>query len=45
MAMKELVLIVLLAIGPFSAAMNYMSEKGYTRYLNHVKTGQWTAVK
>lgn len=42
--MKQMLVIVLLALGPFSAAMNYMSEKGYTRYLNHQKTGQWTPV-
>jgi hypothetical protein len=28
---------------PFSAEMNFMSQAGYTRYLNHVQTGQWTA--
>ncbi len=27
---------------PFSADMNFMSQAGYTRYLNHVQTGQWT---
>lgn len=27
---------------PFSAQMNFMSEAGYTRYLNHQQTGQWT---
>jgi NADH:ubiquinone oxidoreductase subunit 3 (subunit A) len=27
---------------PFSAGMNFMSEAGYTRYLNHQQTGQWT---
>jgi hypothetical protein len=28
---------------PFSAEMNFMSQAGYTRYLNHVQTGEWTA--
>ena len=28
---------------PFSAEMNFMSQTGYTRYLNHLQTGQWTA--
>lgn len=27
---------------PFSAEMNFMSQAGYTRYLNHQQTGQWT---
>jgi hypothetical protein len=27
---------------PFSAEMNFMSEAGYLRYLNHQQTGQWT---
>jgi len=27
---------------PFSAEMNFMSLAGYTRYLNHQRTGQWT---
>lgn len=26
----------------FSAPMNFMSEAGYVRYLNHQQTGQWT---
>lgn len=26
----------------FSAPMNFMSEAGYLRYLNHQQTGQWT---
>ena len=28
---------------PFSPEMNFMSQAGYTRYLNHLQTGQWTA--
>lgn len=28
---------------PFSSEMNFMSQAGYTRYLNHLPTGQWTA--
>ena len=27
---------------PFSAELNFMSQAGYARYLNHQKTGQWT---
>ena len=27
---------------PFSPEMNFMSQAGYTRYLNHQQTGQWT---
>jgi hypothetical protein len=27
---------------PFSAETNFMSQAGYTRYLNHQQTGQWT---
>jgi len=27
---------------PFSAEMNFMSQAGYTRYLNHQQSGQWT---
>ncbi len=27
---------------PFSAEMNFMSLAGYTRYLNHQQSGQWT---
>lgn len=30
------------SLTPFSAEMNFMSEAGYTRYLNHQQTGQWT---
>jgi hypothetical protein len=30
-------------LAPFSAEMNFMSQAGYTRYLNHLQTGQWTA--
>lgn len=26
----------------FSPQTNFMSLPGYTRYLNHVQTGQWT---
>jgi hypothetical protein len=26
----------------FNASMNFMSEAGYLRYLNHQQTGQWT---
>lgn len=26
---------------PFRAEMNFMSQAGYTRYLNHLQTGQW----
>jgi len=26
----------------FSPSMNFMSEAGYARYLNHQQTGQWT---
>jgi hypothetical protein len=26
----------------FSASMNFMSEAGYQRYVNHQQTGQWT---
>ena len=26
----------------FSAEMNYMSQPGYVRHLNHQRTGQWT---
>lgn len=29
-------------LSPFSAEMNFMSQAGYTRYMNHVQTGQWT---
>jgi hypothetical protein len=31
-----------LSLTPFSAEMNFMSEAGYTRYLNHQQTGQCT---
>jgi len=27
---------------PFSAEMNFMSQAGYARHLNHQQTGQWT---
>jgi hypothetical protein len=27
---------------PFSAEMNFMSLAGYTRYMNHQQTGEWT---
>jgi hypothetical protein len=27
---------------PFSAQANFMSQAGYTRYVNHQQTGQWT---
>lgn len=30
------------SLTPFSAEMNFMSEAGYTRYMNHQQTGQWT---
>jgi hypothetical protein len=26
----------------FSPSMNFMSEAGYHRYVNHQQTGQWT---
>ena len=26
----------------FSPSMNFMSEAGYIRYLDHQQTGQWT---
>lgn len=29
-------------LAPFSLHANYMSEAGYTRYLKHQQTGQWT---
>jgi hypothetical protein len=29
-------------VTPFSAEMNFMSQAGYARYLNHLQSGQWT---
>jgi hypothetical protein len=29
-------------VGPYPKSRNYMSQKGYDRYQNYLKTGKWS---